>query len=177
MLKTSRPSSDRPAAPWQPPPIAWHRRLQTHVAVGISLLVALSLGAILLTTTRLITSRSLALASGELEAARTAFYHLADHRAESAADQARLITTLPVFRATMTEPLLAHDAATIEAMAEEYRQQLKARFCIVTDPAGGWTGSPGWPEAQPSPPALANSIATAARGAAHHDIVARERCF
>ena len=93
-------SSDRQTSIWLPPPIAWHLRLQTHVAVGVRLLVSLSLGAVLVTTTRLITTRSLDLASGELDAASTAFYHLADHRAQSAADQARLITTLAVLRAT-----------------------------------------------------------------------------
>jgi PAS domain S-box-containing protein len=172
MAIMSSRSSDRQVAPWQPPPIAWHRRLQTHVAVGISLLVALSLGAVLLATTRLITTRSLDLASGRLDAARTAFYHLADRRAQSAADQSRLITTLPIFRATMTEPRLANDAATIEAMAEEYRRQLTARFCIVTNQAGRWTGSPGWAKGQSPPSALASSIAIAVRGGAHHDIVA-----
>jgi PAS domain S-box-containing protein len=172
MATTSTRSPDRHVAPWQPPPIAWHRRLQTHVAVGVSLLVALSLGSVLLITTRLITNRSLGLASGELDAARTAFYHLADHRAQSAADQARLITTLPIFRATMTDPRLANDTATLDAMGEEYRRQLKARFCIVTNRAGRWTGSPGWPTGQSSPPALENGIAAATHGQPHHDIVA-----
>jgi PAS domain S-box-containing protein len=164
-------AADRRVAPWRPPPIAWHRRLQTHVALGVTVLVAFSLGAVLLITTRVITTRSLDLASAELDAARTAFYHLADHRAQSAADQARMITTLPVFRATMTDSRLANDTATIEAMAEEYRRVLKARFCIVTNPAGRWTGSPGWPTPQLAPPALMDSIAVAVNGEAHHDIV------
>src|SRR4051812_31607974 len=40
-------STYRPMVAWQAPVIPWHRRMHVHVAVGISLLVALSVGAVL----------------------------------------------------------------------------------------------------------------------------------
>jgi PAS domain S-box-containing protein len=166
------PSSDQPAISWRLPAIPWHRRLHVHVALGISLLVACSLGAVLLSATSVVESRSMSLASNTLEAARTAFYHLAESQAESAAAQARLITTLPVFRAYMTDTRLAGDAASLDAMTEEYRRRLRAQFCILTDRTGRWTATPGWRAAAAVPPAMRSSIDSAVNGSSHHDIVA-----
>src|ERR1700688_1645215 len=125
--------------------IPWHRRIEAVVVAGSSLLVALSLAAVLVATTRLVTTRSLDRASLDLQTARGTFYHLIANQAASAAAQAQLITALPVFRAHMTDSRLASDAATMLAMADAYRQQLGAEFCIVTDRDGLWIGSPGWP--------------------------------
>ena len=122
--------------------IPWHRRIEAVVVVGSSLLVASSLGAVLIATTRLVTSRSLDRASLDLETARVTFDHLVASQAVSAAAQARLITALPVFRAHMTDSRLASDAATMLAMADEYRQQLGTEFCIVTDRDGTHPVSP-----------------------------------
>ena len=66
-------------------------------------------------------------------------------RAESAAAQTRLITRLPVFRSHITEEALASDAAEMNVMADDYRQQLRARFTIVTNRRGAWVANPGWP--------------------------------
>jgi signal transduction histidine kinase len=133
-----------------PQPPSWRPRLETQVIVGITLLVAFSLTAIVVATTRTLTARSLARASIDLETARTAFDRLADDRSAFAAAQAVLVTRLPVFRAHMSDPRLAADFATLQAMADEYRQQLKADFCVVTDQTGRWTARAGWPlEAQP----------------------------
>ena len=145
--------------------------MEAAVVVGVSLLVFLSLGAVLIAATRVVTNQSLARASDELETARSAFYHLVDSRAEFAAAQSRLITALPVFRAHMTDSRLASDAATIGAMADEYRQQLKAQFCIVTDRAGGWSGSPGWPSGEKPSRAMQSSIDAALAGGPHRDIL------
>ena len=150
----------------------WHRRLHVQVALGISTLVALSLGVTLLATTRVITRRSMSLASDNLEVARSGFDHLAASRAEFAAVQVRLITTLPVFRAHMTDQAVAADVATIEAMTEDYRQQVGAQFGIVTNRAGTWTAQPGWPKGQAPPSGLRSSIDAAVNNQAHHDIVA-----
>ena len=121
------------AASSPPSPIPWHRRMEARVVLGVSLFVGLSLGAVLTVTTRAVTSRSLERASDDLEAARAAFSRLVANRAEFAAAQTRLITALPVFRAHMTDVRLASDMATLDAMAEDYRRQLNAQFCIVTD--------------------------------------------
>ncbi len=152
--------------------------MEAAVVVGVSLLVGLALGAVLVATTRVVTNRSLARASDDLEAARSAFYHLVENRAEFAAAQTRLITALPVFRAHMTDSGLASDAATIGAMADDYRRQLKAQFCIVTERSGGWTGSPGWPAGEKPPRALQSSIDAALTGGSHRDILSiRDQLF
>ncbi len=131
---------------------------------GISVLVALSLGAVLVATTRAVTTRSFNRTSTDLDAARTAFYQLADDRAEFAAAQAALVTALPVFRAHMTDSRLAEDVATLDAMGEEYRRQLKADFCIIADRDGRWTSMPGWPAGANPSEAVRTSISEATAG-------------
>jgi diguanylate cyclase (GGDEF)-like protein len=142
------------------------------VIAGISVLVALSLGAVLLATARAVTSRSLERTSTDLDAARNAFYRLTDDRAEFASAQAALVTALPVFRAHMTDSQLSEDAATLDAMGDEYRRQLKADFCIVADRRGRWTSSPGWPAGSNPSEAVRTSITEATAGRPHRAIAA-----
>jgi signal transduction histidine kinase/ActR/RegA family two-component response regulator len=123
----------------------WHRRFEARVVASVIILVALSTGAILYATTRVVTARSLERTRLDLQAARTAFQRLADDRARFAAAQSALVTALPVFRAHLTDTRLAEDVATVEAMADGYRRQLDAHFAIVTDREGRWTATPGWP--------------------------------
>ena len=137
---------------------------------GISVLVALSLGAVLVATTRAVTTRSLERTSTDLDAARNAFYRLTDDRAEFAASQAALVTALPVFRAHMTDSRLAGDIATLDAMGEEYRRQLKADFCIVADRDGRWISRPGWPAGVDPSEAVRTSINEATSGRPHRAI-------
>src|ERR1700720_3796617 len=150
-----------------PSPIPWHLRLEARVIAGISVLVALSLGAILIATTRAVTTRSLERTSTDLDAARTAFYRLTEDRAEFAAAQAALVTALPVFRAHMTDSRLAEDLATLDAMGEEYRRLLKADFCIVADRDGRWTSRPGWPAGVDPSEGVRLSINEATAGRPH----------
>ena len=150
----------------------WCRRLHVQVALGISALVAVSLGITLLATARAITRRSMSLASDDLEVARSGFYRLAAKHAEFAAAQVRLITTLPVFRAHMTDRAVAADVATLDAMTDEYRQRLGAQFGILTNRTGTWMAQPGWPEGQTPPSGLRSSIGAAVQKQGHHDIVA-----
>jgi PAS domain S-box-containing protein len=158
-------------------PVPWHRRIEAAVVAGSSLLVAISIGAVLVGTTRLITARSLDRASADMESARGAFYDLVERRAESAAALARLVTALPVFRAHIDDPSdpgrdarLPVDRATIEAMAEDYRQQLRAAFCIVTSRQDAWLASPGWPGHVEST-AVRGLIASALDGRPSHALV------
>jgi predicted signal transduction protein with EAL and GGDEF domain len=123
--------------------------MEARVAIGVSLLVGLALAAVLVVTTRVVTERSLARASEELESARHTFARSLESRADSAAAVTRLITELPIFRAHMTDARLAADLSTIHEMADGYRQQLGAQFCIVTSRRGLWLGSPGWPGVEP----------------------------
>lgn len=154
--------------------IPWHRRFEARVAVGVSAVVGIALLGVLFATATIVRTNSLAQASDDLEAARIAFYHLVDSRAEFAATQLRLIAELPVFRAHLTDLRLAEDSATIEAMANEYRASLKARFTVVTDAAGNWIASPGWVDANTIPPEMSSVIAAARFGESGRAIVAIE---
>ena len=138
---------------------------------GVSILVALSLGAVLVATTRAVTNRSLERTAADLDAARAAFYRLANDRAEFAAAQAALVTALPVFRAHLTDSRLAEDVATLAAMGQEYRRQLKADFCIVADHEGRWTSTPGWPDGVKPSEGIRRSINEATAGRPHRAIV------
>ena len=154
----------------RPPSLPFHRRLETHVALGVTLVVLFALGAAMVIATRVVTAGSLERASSDLAAARSAFYRLEDDRAESASAQASLVTTLPVFRAYLTDSRLAGDLASLQVLADEYRQQLGAAFCIVTGKGSAWGGSSGWQSGMAPPPALARMIATAAAGQPQRDI-------
>ena len=154
-----------------PPTIAWHRRLEARVAAGVTILVALSLGALLAATTGAVTSRSLARASEDLDVARAAFYRSLDSRTQSAAALTRLVTELPIFRAHINDAQLSADAATITEMADGYRQQLNAQFTIVTDARGRWMGSPGWPGGAARARTLDAAIQSAVSGTSRRDVV------
>ena len=69
---------------------------------------------------------------------------------------------------------IAGDAATISAMAEDYRGKLGADFCIVTDARGRWIGSPEGegpcPGCRPPPRSTQR-----AAGNPRHDIVPLEQ--
>ena len=143
--------------------LPWHRRLEARVIVGVVALVALSLSAILLATTRLVTTRSLERTSVDLEAARVVFHQLLADRAEFASAQSALVTALPVFRAHLTDTRLREDVATLEAMADHYRQQLKATFAIVGDVDGRAIAKSGWAEGTVSSE-IASAISAATTG-------------
>jgi len=152
------------------PALGFHRRLETHVAVAVTLVVALALGAAWLVATRVITSGSLDQASTQLDAARSAFYQLEDDRADFAAAQTALVTALPVFRSYMTDSRLTRDLATMQAMTEDYRRQLKAAFCIVTSRNGVWLGSSEWPGGKAPPAWLNRMTSVSAAGQPQRDI-------
>jgi len=153
-----------------PAALGFHRRLETHVAVAVTLVVALALGAAGLVATRVITSGSLERASTELDAARSAFYQLQNDRADFAAAQTTLVTALPVFRSYMTDARLTNDFATMQAMTDDYRQQLKAVFCVVTSRNGFWLGQSGWPNGMAPPAWLERVTAESAAGQPQRDI-------
>ena len=151
--------------------IRWHDRMEARVAAGILLLVMLSLSAVLVTATRVATRSAIARAADNLEGARSGFYRLVDERAEFASRQARLITEIPVFRATMINPVIDRDVATLTEMADGYRQNLNALFAIVTTPDGRPLATPGWVQGEAMPPALVAAISGAAAGESRRDII------
>jgi signal transduction histidine kinase len=141
--------------------IPWRHRVRTHIALGTAAIVAVSLATTLLVGGRLITSRALSTATDDLNAARVAFYHLIDARAEAAAARVELITMLPVFRAHLTDPRLLRDAPTMEALADEYRRQLNAAWVVVANGAGAVTGESGWRATAANDDVLRGAIARA----------------
>jgi signal transduction histidine kinase/ActR/RegA family two-component response regulator len=150
------------------PPLGLHR-LETHVAVAVTLVVAFALGAAMIIATRVVTSGSFERASSDLATARSAFYRLEDDRAAFAAAQATLVTALPVFRAHMTDAPLAADVATMQVLADEYRQQLNAVFCIVTGRDGRWIASSGWPAGSAAPASIDRMISASTAGQSRRD--------
>ena len=151
--------------------IPWHERMEARVAVGIVVLVTLSLSAVVVTATRVATRSAVERASNDLEDARSAFYRLVDDRAAFAAQQTRLIIALPVFRSVMINPVVAADVATLTEVADRYRTDLGAQFSIITDPAGKPTATPGWSPGTAVPPGLQAAIQGAAGGESRRDIV------
>jgi signal transduction histidine kinase len=145
--------------------------MEAHVALGVTLLVTVSLAVVLLATTRVVTDHSFRRSSEDLEAARTTFDQLLQTRVQSVEALTRLIITLPVFRAHMSDVRLYDDAATMNVMADDYRMRLGATFCVVTDAAGNYLGSSGWPTDHNRPDALGASVAAAVGGRSSSAVV------
>ena len=61
--------------------------------------------------------------------------------AEFAVRETQLIVELPVFRASLTDPNVASDTATMTELTREYCRKLEAHFCIVSDATGAWIGA------------------------------------
>ena len=139
--------------------------MQAHVALGVSLLVALALGSAVAVTSGVVTRRAMEGAGEGLFAARLAFTRLVEGRAREAAVQANLIASLPVFRAHLIDPQLAADAPTLDALASEYRAQVGAAFLVVGSRRSAVTGKSGWPRRELSP-AAQRALADAVIGSA-----------
>jgi signal transduction histidine kinase len=151
--------------------IPWHRRMEAHIAIGVTLLVTVSLAAVLFGTTRVVTDHSLQRGSEHVQAARTTFDQLLQNRVQSVAALTQLVTTLPVFRAHMADARLHDDAATMNVMADDYRVRLGATFCVVTDATGNDIGSAGWPTHHNQPHALRVNVATAVGGGSSSTVI------
>jgi signal transduction histidine kinase len=152
--------------------------METLVVAGVTLLVGVAIGAVLLAATRVATQQSLDRAAADVESAREAFHQLLETRARSAAALTRLVTTLPVFRAHLTDPRLAEDAATIGAMADEYRRQLNAEFSLVADARGHIIAGAGWPDSRGEHPGLRHGISAASAGQSQSAILSiNDRLF
>ncbi len=153
-------------------PLPWHRRLETRVALALALVIGASLAGVLLASARIVRTNALTRAQEDLQAARAAFYRLVDDRAEFAAENLRMVTELPVFRAYMTPQMMA-DQATIYAMTDENRQSMKASVAVLANAGGAWVSSPGWPSPGSAPPQkMADSIARGLKGQPNRDIIA-----
>ncbi len=148
--------------------------MEAHVAIGVTLLVTVSLAAVLLATTRVVTDHSLRRGSEDLQAARTTFDQLLQTRVQSVEALTRLVITLPVFRAHMADARLYDDAATMNVMADDYRERLRATFCVVTDAAGNYLGSAGLPIVHNQPDALRANVAAAVGGRSYSAVISTD---
>jgi signal transduction histidine kinase/CheY-like chemotaxis protein len=151
--------------------VPWHRRLEARLLLCVTLVAGLSLAAVLTATTRVVSDHASQRVIAEQEAAKAAFDSLIENRAAFAARQTRLIAELPVFRAHLTSSLLLSDSATVNALAEHYREDLAAVVCLVTDAQGRWVGQAGWPANAKPPAALLAGIDAARAGKSYRAIL------
>jgi putative nucleotidyltransferase with HDIG domain len=127
--------------------IPWHRSLEARVLLSLVLIAGLAAAAVGVAAHHIVTSYSLQRSREEMAVAQRTFQRLTLNRAASAAAECRLITELPIFVSLITDArvLTERDSATMQAMANDYRQKLKAEFCLVTDAQGRWLGGiPGY---------------------------------
>jgi signal transduction histidine kinase/CheY-like chemotaxis protein len=153
---------------------AWHRRIEARLVLGVVLIVGGSVAGLVVATNRVVTTSALAHAREEHDSAKEVFDQLVQRRAEFAARQSRLITELPVFRAHLSDPMIAADEATVQALAEHYRESLGADFLVVTDAAGAWLGRANWENRDERPTDLVAGIAAALAGTPSNAMLALE---
>jgi len=128
----------------------WHTRLEARFLLFVTLVTAVSVGAMLVAATRVITSSTLERDHRDQDAAKTAFDRLIERQGTFATTQSRLITELPILRAHLSDERLASDEATIQVLARQYRESLASDFLLVADARGRWLGRANWP-AGPAP--------------------------
>jgi PAS domain S-box-containing protein len=140
------------------------------VLLIVTLIAGVSLALLLIAADRVVSSHSLGRSGEDLRAARVAFTRLVETRVQSAMKAARLVTELPTFQATLTDPRVWADAPTVSAMIADYCGKLGAMVCVVSDLNGVWLGQSG--AAAGASRSLAPAIDAARSGRAFNDIVA-----
>jgi signal transduction histidine kinase len=128
----------------------WRARLEARLLLFASLVTGLAVAGMLVAANRLIIASAVARNLSDQDSAKLAFDRLIDQRAAFASSQSQLVAELPVFRAHLSDPRIAGDTATIQALAEEYRASLAADFLLVATADGSWVGQSNWP-AGPAP--------------------------
>ena len=123
----------------------WRTRLEARLLLFVMLVTGASVAAMLVAATQVITAGALERSRQDQDAAKAAFDRLIEQRQEFAASQSRLITELPVFRAHLSDPQIADDSATLEALAQQYQQSARSDFLLVANARGSWLGRAHWP--------------------------------
>jgi PAS domain S-box-containing protein len=129
-----------------PPPsrtIPWHARLEASLLIAVTFVVAESLVAVLLATTKVVAYYSQTQSAEDLVAARAAFDRLTETRRQAASRTTRLIVELPTFRDLIADPIASADTPTLDHTTQQYCDKLGAQFCVVTNAAGDWIGRAG----------------------------------
>ena len=111
----------------------------------MTLVTGVAVLAMLVAANRVITAGAVERTHEDQDAAKQAFDRLLERRGEFASSQSRLITELPVFRAHLSDPRIAGDQATIQALADQYRVSVAADFLLVANTDGAWLGRSHWP--------------------------------
>jgi signal transduction histidine kinase len=131
--------------------VPWRSRLEARLLLFVALVAGVSVAAMLVAANRLISASALERHRQDQDAAKAAFDRLIEQRQEFVASQTRLITELPVFRAHLSDPRIANDEATIEALAQQYRESTASDFLLVANADLQWLGKANWPTgAEPS---------------------------
>jgi signal transduction histidine kinase len=134
------------ALPVTPAPLStpWRARLETRLFGFATLVTGLAVAAMLTAAHRVISASAVARTHEDQDAAKVAFDRLIDQRGAFATSQGRLITELPVFRAHLSDSRLTADAATMQALADQYRRGVSADFMLVGTADGIWVGRSNW---------------------------------
>jgi len=133
------------------PPLStpWRARLETRLLLFVTLVTGAAVVAMLVAANRIITAGAVERTHEDQDAAKQAFDRQLERRGEFATSQSRLITELPVFRAHLSDPRVAADQATMQALADQYRNSVAADFLLVAAPDGRWLGLSHWSGATP----------------------------
>ncbi|HET9266790.1 MAG TPA: ATP-binding protein [Vicinamibacterales bacterium] len=123
----------------------WRARLETRLLLFVTLVTGAAVLGMQLAAHRIITAGAVERTHEDQDAAKQAFDRLLERRGEFATSQSRLITELPVFRAHLSDPRVAADQATIQALADQYRASVAADFLLVATSDGTWLGRSNWP--------------------------------
>ena len=133
--------------PVTPAPLStpWRARLETRLLLFVTLVTGIAVVAMLVAAQRVITASAITRTHEDQDAAKVAFDRLIERRGEFGTSQSRLITELPIFRAHLSDPRIAADHATIQALADQYRSSTGADFLLVATSDGTWAGRSNWP--------------------------------
>jgi PAS domain S-box-containing protein len=116
--------------------VPWYRSLEARVLFAGAAVSGICLVGALVAAERLVSSHELRQVDERLELAKGALDQLLVDRSSFALAQLRLIAELPVFRAHLTDPVARADEPTMSAMAEHYRERLRADACVISNPRG-----------------------------------------
>jgi len=120
--------------------VAWHRRLEARVLVAGVTVSAFCLAAVLIAAVELVSSYGIRTADEQIASAKASFDQLLLNRSSFVRTQLRLVTELPIFLALLNSSEIRADKPTMDAMAEHYRDELRAEACVISDVLGNQLG-------------------------------------
>jgi len=116
--------------------VPWHRRLEARVLIAGVTVSGFCLMAVLLAAVELVSRYGLRKADDQIASAKAGFDQLLVNRSTFFHTQLRLITELPIFLSLLNNTEISSHAPTMNAMAEHYREELRAKACVISDVSG-----------------------------------------